>query len=152
MKFLNTPSTTFWAKLRTIIFGFLICVIWIYSVTHLLNWLYPPTTEGENPFYTPPPMTYELFMACIFAPLWEELAFRHAPGLLVKALGDKFLIPIMILSSIIFGWGHGHGPESVMRQGAMGFVFFYVYIKNGYSYWSSVVLHAAWNTFVFFLV
>lgn len=152
MKFLNTPSTSFWAKLRTILFGFLTVFIWIYFVTHLLNWLYPPTTEEGNPYYTAPPLAYELFMACIFAPLWEELAFRHAPGLLVKALGDKFLVPVMILSSAIFGWGHGHGPESVMRQGVMGFVFFYVYIKNGYSYWSSVVLHAAWNTFVFFSV
>lgn len=155
MKFLLNPAVTFRSKIKFIIFGFILTLVYILGISHLLDYLNPPAPSNVPTFFidpTQPPIAYLFFMTVIVAPLWEELAFRHGPGLIVKALGPDVMLPVMLISSAIFGWGHGQGAESILRQGVMGFIFFSVYIKNGYSYWSSVLLHASWNAFVFFLV
>lgn len=89
------------------------------------------------------------FFSCILAPLWEEAAFRHAPLQLGKAfkekLGVDLIIPIVIISSAIFGWGHGSGPISIMIQGVGGVVLSFVYVRNNYSYLSSTFVHFLWN-------
>lgn len=139
--------------MKFVIFAFVLLLLWMTGITHLLHFLNPPPPPSNFPsfdFSVDPPLAYILFLMCIVAPLWEELAFRHGPGLIVKAMGKEVMLPVMIISSAIFGWGHGHGPESILRQGVMGFIFFSLYIKNNYSYWSSVLLHALWNTFCFF--
>jgi membrane protease YdiL (CAAX protease family) len=152
--FLSTPTTKFPDKVKNIFISYIIIFVWVFLISHLLNFLDPPPifTDEETPSI--PSHIYilsQFFFLVISAPLWEELAFRHAPALLAKALGKGFLFPIMIISSMLFGWGHNNGPESLMLQGCMGFVFFCLYIKNGYSYWSSVVLHALWNGVLFWL-
>jgi len=91
-----------------------------------------------------------IFRCCVFAPLWEELAFRHAPILIAKEFGiRRFLLPVLIISSILFGYLHG-GPENVLIQGIYGFIFACVYVKNDFSYRSSVIIHSMWNIFVTF--
>ena len=155
-QFLNYPTKKFKNKVINILIGYFILFIWIYLADKLINFLDPPPTalfDSSSPDDTTPSkiaLLSEFFFAVILAPLWEELAFRHAPALIAKALGEKLLMPIIIISSIIFGWEHGHGPESLLLQGVMGFIFFSVYVKNNYSYWSSVTLHSLWNGVIFF--
>jgi len=89
------------------------------------------------------------FFGCILAPLWEELVFRHAPLLIAKKFKKKLKIdftwPIVIISSVIFGWGHGFGPISILIQGVGGLILSFVYLKNNNSYWSAVATHFLWN-------
>jgi len=148
MKFLNFPSTTISSKIRNILLAYLAIFTYIFLISKFLDFLEPPEQLLSSSSDSIPPFIYLLnkfFFGVIWAPLWEELSFRHAPALIAKGLGEKFLIPIMIISSVLFGWGHGNGSESLLLQGVMGFVFFIVYVKNNYSYWSSVTLHAMWN-------
>lgn len=145
---LNSPSTTFRDKLITILFGYLIVFLWMEFVGHLLHWLYPPPPDSAfSQFFAPtkPPLRYEIFLTVIWAPFWEEIFNRHAYGLIVKQIGSQFLLPAMIISSFIFGWLHDNGQLSILRQGVMGMVFFYVYAKNGYSWRSSWAVHFLWN-------
>lgn len=151
MKFFIISSRKLKSKLINILICYLFFFIWCYLANSLLNYLNPPDPLSQVPFDFGPPLKYIFFMSCIFAPLWEELVFRFAPATIAKHTGREFLLPIMIISSAWFGWLHGDGPESIMRQGVMGFVFFWLYLKNGYSYWSSVVLHSLWNTSIFLI-
>jgi membrane protease YdiL (CAAX protease family) len=152
---LNSPSTTFFAKFRTIILGYIVLAVWMVANSHFMTWLYPPPPPDPNMIGIPPdyvpPFRYDFFFAVLWAPFWEEFTFRHAAGLIVKKIGNGFLMPIMIISSVIFASGHSDSLQlNVMRQGVMGMIFFYVYVKNGYSVWSSMLLHAAWNATVMF--
>ena len=128
--------------------------IWMISISHLLTWLYPPPPPLLPLFLRQsepePPFRYTIFIALIWAPFWEEMFNRHAYGLIIKQIGSKFLLPTMLISSFIFGWLHGNGQTSILKQGMMGMVFFYVYVKNGYSWRSSSILHSLWNATVIF--
>ncbi len=139
-------------KLSYISLGFLFTIIWIALIKEILPLLlsYNIFTGGFT--YT----KLGLFVfACIIAPLWEEAAFRHAPLQLAKSFKEKLdidlVIPIVILSSMIFGWGHGNQAVSIIIQGVGGFVLSAVYIKTKYSYWSSVFTHFLWNFSLLFL-
>lgn len=156
MKFLNTPSTKFSSKLATLFFAYVFLLAYMVGTSHFMTWLYPPPPEAAfNPFAIPeeaPPLRYSIFMMMIFAPIWEEMVFRHSAGLLVKKLGSGFLLPIMIISSFIFAQGHPNGTQmNVMHQGVAGMLFFYVYVKNGYKPVWNIILHSIWNASVFFL-
>lgn len=98
-----------------------------------------------------------IFYSCICAPVFEELIFRHIPLQTAKLIYDpnsakglKLTVLVILMSSFIFGWGHGRGWDSVILQGFLGVGFCYVYLKNGYSYWSSVILHSLYNLFWLF--
>lgn len=125
-------------------------VIWAILVTKFLGFLWPEVFGKESGamnwvyqfFFTPaPPYRWQFFMSVIAAPLWEELAFRVAPYKIAKNLGAQYFVPVMILSTILFGWGHGAGTISLLFQGFGGLFLTYAYVKTGYSYWSSVTLH-----------
>lgn len=115
-----------------------------------------------------------LFFSCIFAPLWEELAFRYVPLKLAKALeimlvktlphkirrnlgveydherghlygnlkGTGFILPTILLSSVVFGQAHG-STVNIMIQGVGGVVFSWLMLKGGY--WPAVIAHSMWN-------
>jgi len=92
-----------------------------------------------------------LLFVCVIAPLWEELVFRHVPIRIAKSVPGGYgnlLLPIVLGSSVIFGLVHG-GPPNILFQGVGGFLMAIVYIRNGYDYWSAVILHSTWNLFVF---
>jgi len=147
-------ENTFQTKLLRIFGAVFILVLWLF----VFNKFILPKLTSWNPFTG----TYEetkiglFFFAIIFAPLWEELAWRWFPITLArqlkKHLGIELLWPIVVLSSIHFGWGHGFGPISLLMQGIGGMALSYVYIKNGFSYWSSVTMHALWNLTVVFIL
>jgi len=120
-----------------------------------------------------------LFLTCIFAPLWEELAFRYVPLGMAKSLeimlvrdlshkvrrnrgveydhehghlygnlkGTGFILPVILLSSVVFGQAHGH-TINIMIQGVGGIVFSWLMLKSGY--WSAVVAHSMWNFMLMF--
>lgn len=99
------------------------------------------------------PSKYFIFFSyCIFPPLFEELLFRHVPIRFAKAAGEKYIIPTIIFTSAIFGLVHGNGMYSVLIQGVGGFVLSCLYIKNNYSYWSTVTAHSLWNISVIYLI
>lgn len=100
-----------------------------------------------------------IFFACILAPVWEELAFRWywfskklrnrdedeilKPGV-IALLGRKPIYPIVIITSLVFGVVHG-GAINILLQGFGGFVLSYVYLRNGRSLGSGMVLHSLFN-------
>lgn len=136
-------ETSFLGRLRTIGAGYAFMLFWCVFVKFFLTTLY--NTHLQWSIEPQPGPLYLFFFMCIWAPLWEELAFRYAPMKIAKILGKKTILPIAIISSMLFGWGHGYGPISLLFQGVMGFTFCCVYIKNGFSYWSTVFLHFLWN-------
>ena len=140
MDFFTPSATTLLDKIKNICTGYTAMIIWVFFISLLLNFLWTPLQF----FYIPEPIQYTIFFTCIFAPLWEELAFRVIPIKLALNLNPESLPAVVALSSIIFGFGHG-GVENILIQGVMGVILSWVYIKNNYSYWSSVSLHALWN-------
>jgi len=89
-------------------------------------------------------------MACVMAPLWEELFFRAAPLQLIRSSQiNPFYV--IVITSVIFGLSHG-SVYNIFFQGVYGVVFSYLYIRNNYDYWSSVILHSLWNLSVIYFV
>jgi hypothetical protein len=156
VKFLTeNQASTFLQKAANVALGFVIDLIWVPIILLVIKLLDVSPTEVLPSFFfqfeESPHLLF--FLAVICAPLWEEAAFRYAPYKIAQAfgkhvnpeLGRALLIPIMIIATALFGWGHGYGIYSLLVQGVGGFIISCVYIKNGYSYWSSVALHALWN-------
>lgn len=133
-------------NLSVVLGAFAGIIIWL---TVLLKG-YSFIVGGINPFTGSPLFTPlgVFIMACLVAPLWEEAVFRHAAlriGKSFKERGMDMLIPISIISSAIFGWGHGSGPISITIQGIVGMLLCYVYVKTNYNYWCAVITHFLWN-------
>lgn len=91
----------------------------------------------------------DLFFIVLIGPMVEELQYRWAPITFAKYLGKEYILPIIVLSSIIFGYDHGNGLVSLLIQGVGGFAYCILYIRNNYSYWSCVAVHSTWNLFTF---
>lgn len=140
MEMFKNVAHTLKDKTMNVVIGLAIIYLWVGIMNKFLQVLelisFAGLTLSINNFV----------FACILAPLWEEAAFRYAPITIAKKFGKDYLLPVIVISSIIFGWLHGHGVYSLIFQGVMGLVLSWVYIKNNYSYWSSVALHSAWNT------
>lgn len=132
-------------KLRNIFITAGIIVLWMcIYFDHILTKLGTITENGfiENKYG-------DLFFTLVAPPLWEELAWRWFPITLAlqlkKHLSLDLLVPICVLASISFGLVHGMGAVSIFGQGIGGLALCYLYIKNGYSYWSTVCAHFLWN-------
>lgn len=140
--FLKNQATTVSQKAKNIGIGFIVLLAWSFIVTYLFGFMgsFGDIFKKQN--------IPTFFFACIVAPLWEELYYRYVPIQISKAFGHKFLMPILIFSAVNFGFGHGNELFHLFMQGVMGMIFSWVYLKNKYSYWSSVILHCLWNTFV----
>jgi membrane protease YdiL (CAAX protease family) len=148
LKFLlENPATTFLHKARNIVFAISIIVVWVMLSATTLQ----AAKFGQFPFFAPVNPFYGFFSLCILAPLWEELAFRYGPLRISKVLGKETLIPTMLVSSIIFGLGHG-SVDNILIQGVAGFVLCCLYLKNNYSYISCVITHASWNLLVAYIL
>lgn len=138
-------------KLINIGAGYALMLVWVVIITKLLGFLYDPSSNifSQFYFYKEPSIYFKVFMACIWAPLWEELVFRNAPLQLIRG-SQTNPIHVIVITSALFGWLHG-GPVNIMIQGVYGVVFSYVYLRNGYCYWSSVILHSLYNASLFFI-
>lgn len=136
-------------KIKNILVMLMLQLLWVSGIVIFFRWFLDqpdPTPQYYNvPVY--------LLFACILAPLFEELFFRVIPLETHKLITQnssetvksKSLLLTVLLSSFLFGWAHGITFHSLLVQGVGGLCLSYVYIKNGYSYWSSVTLHALWN-------
>lgn len=127
-------------KIKNIIFVLALAIAWVFNISKLLSYINQDYLLGS------------LFYSCLCAPLFEELIFRHIPFQTLnlipfKSEADqtKMIMLVTMMSSFIFGWLHGNGWNSVLIQGFLGLGFCYIYLKNGYSYWSSVLAHLLWN-------
>lgn len=150
-------------KIKNILFAWSINIFYILIAFSFLTWMFDVdsvTSWIQSTCFT---SSYSLdtisllygnfaafFMACIFAPIWEEAAFRFFPIQLAKSSKDKakILLPIVIISSIVFGICHG-SIINIMIQGAGGFILAWVALKNN-DFWSSVIAHAIWNWMIMF--
>lgn len=143
---LGKTSELFLDKIKNVVFAFFICLVWVFSIDALLKYLVDPSTQ----FYKAP-IKYTFFMSCIWAAIWEEIGFRWLPITIARGFNDKMVFPVILMSSLIFGWGHGYGPTSLLIQGVMGLILSAVYLKNGNIVYS-MVLHSGWNTFCLFVL
>ncbi len=81
----------------------------------------------------------------IFAPLFEELAFR---GLLFAILRRKFrFLPAALISAGIFGLAHGYGPVGLISVCWSGVLWAWIYEKTG-SLAPGILAHALNNLLV----
>jgi membrane protease YdiL (CAAX protease family) len=147
LQLLGKPSLKLTDKCKNIATAFVLKLAWVMFIAFFINDLQKEQLllQVESPKLV-------FFMACVWAPIWEEVVFRWAPITIAKGMNEKLLWPVIIISSAIFGWGHGEGPYSLLIQGMGGIMLSFLYIKNNYSLWSSIVLHSMWNTFVIFLI
>lgn len=154
MKWLfSNPALKLRDKIFNILAAFGINLLWIIFIQFLLNYMYGYNVFQIGPFFPPPPSSlFIFFSACIFAPFFEEALFRYAPISIVRSYGEKKILPMIVITSAIFGWVHGHGMYSILVQGVGGFILSCLYIKNNYSYLSSVAAHFLWNLSVIYLL
>lgn len=149
-RMLGKPSVLLADKCKNIATALVVSFVWVVFIAAVLNSL---SLGGDlNILLGMRSPTETFFMACVWAPIWEEFVFRWAPIKLARAAGGATLLPIIIIASAIFGWGHGAGPYSLLIQGAMGLVFSVLYIKNNDSVLSTIIAHSMWNTFVIFIL
>jgi len=141
-------------KVGNVIVAFFAMVIWSAFVVWITSLLAGEKTYSDSE--REGSVAFNLVMTCILPPLWEELKYRVVYLKVAKFIdratnaNGEIIILGMLVSSIDFGWGHGFGIYSLLMQGVFGLMLAWVYIKNGYSYISSVALHFLWNTYVIF--
>lgn len=139
LKYLGKRTDSFWGKVSLIGNAFLFLLIYTMLFQRFFSKYFVAGTIFTS-------VTF--IRACVIAPLWEEIAFRYVP---MKLAGEKYMLPVMVGSSIYFGLQHG-GIENIFIQGVAGMVLCCVYIKSNYSIWVNMTLHALWNAFVMFIV
>lgn len=150
-KFLKRKETTLLGKLSNIATAYIAVLICNSLVVLLYGYLF--ATKQTDQFFVQPVYKHEFlmqfFFMCISAPIWEEALFRFAPIEIIRKTKKSLLFPFIIITSIVFGWLHG-SVENIWMQGVFGLIASVLYIKNNYSYLSSVCLHFLWNTSLFF--
>ena len=140
------------AKIKNILMTLGGIIILITISAHLITYLTPQSTDEGLPSFNQIPdgvIFYKLLMGCLIAPVVEESLFRYLPLQLIRHRPDykKLEIPVVVGVSIIFGWMHGD-EVNVFIQGIIGLCLFWVYIKNGYSLMSSIIVHCLYNFYV----
>lgn len=150
---LNIEVTNF-GKFKNILFGAVAYILW----TKVIFWIYGKTVPEYagilNPLqiYSQPPSKEYIFVSmCIFAPIIEEIIYRVHLSVANKFKVEGLLTYLIIFSSVIFALNHPGQDFAVPVQGVAGLLFCYVYIKNGFSYISSVVMHFFINLYFFLL-
>jgi len=86
------------------------------------------------------PVALNLLLACIVAPLAEELMFRRLLLDRLRPYGDRFAIAA---SALCFGLFHGN-LNQFFYAAALGLVFAYVALRTG-CLWQTILLHAMVN-------
>lgn len=131
-------------KLFNIGFAFVMALVVTFIFAIVLNYLYPGADISI--LATEKSSLRTILFACIFAPFMEEFFWRWAPITLMRhnKNWDKTKWAFVVIVSFLFGVWHGD-YSNVYQQGVVGFFLGWVYIKNNYSYLSSVFLHMCWN-------
>lgn len=86
------------------------------------------------------PVALNLLLACVIAPLAEEMMFRRLLLDRLRPYGDRFAV---IASALCFGLFHGN-LNQLFYAFALGLVFAYVALRTG-CLWQTILLHAMVN-------
>lgn len=152
--FLFSPPTkrqSFWKKLFNILIVVVLARLWADAMHNFFNYMnrWAPFDPPVEPDITPP-MYYTFFWTCIVTPIWEELRWRWFPIRIARQFGKEFVFPACVIASISFGLAHGEELQSLLMQGVGGMLFCILYIKNKYSYPSTVFAHFLYNSSLVF--
>lgn len=127
--------------------------LWMIGFMSFVSLLWPMFGK-----YVPPPsyndpieMIYgetkiwTLFVACIVAPVFEEILFRWIPVRFAEQASRRLYVPILVMSQFIFAYMHGVNEFVYFIQGIGGLALTWIYIRNGKNLWWSIGYHALWN-------
>lgn len=155
LKFLKKQAKSTFERIGTITAGYFVTVLATIGAVKFYSWLFELDQSSSgfgftifDQFFAPYKHLFaiQFFFGCIIAPLIEEILFRHLPLQVIRATKkEELLVPTILFTSVVFGLMH-EGAASIPIQGVFGLIASIVYLKNGYSYISSVALHAIWNT------
>jgi len=97
-----------------------------------------------------------LALAWTLAALGEEFVYRgYLLTRIARVLGDtpRAWTGALIVTSILFGLGHGYqGASGMIAAGLGGFVFGLLYLATGRNLWVAVVAHGTMDTVGFLLL
>jgi uncharacterized protein len=111
-----------------------------HLTSHWVEWF-----DADLVWATPSLTAVSLLEYVIFAPLFEELAFR---GLLFALLRRKFrFLPAALISAGIFGIAHGYGLAGLLSVCWSGVLWAWIYEKTG-SLLPGILAHAINNLLV----
>lgn len=111
-----------------------------HLASHWTEWF-----DGDLVWGSPSVTMVSLLEYVIFAPLFEELAFR---GLLFAILRRKFsFLPAALISAGIFGLAHGYGAVGLISVCWSGVLWAWIYEKTG-SLAPGILAHAINNLLV----
>ena len=109
-------------------------------VSHWTEWF-----DADLVWGTPPTLAVSLMEYVLFAPVFEELAFR---GLLFGVLRRRFhLWTAAILSAALFALAHGYGLIGFLSVFWSGLIWAWAYERTG-SLWTGMIAHAINNLLV----
>ena len=112
----------------------------LHLTSHWVEWF-----DADLVWATPSLTAVSLVEYVIFAPLFEELAFR---GLLFAILRRKFrFLPAALISAGIFGVAHGYGLVGLLSVCWSGVLWAWIYEKTG-SLLPGILAHAINNLLV----
>lgn len=113
---------------------------WLDLANHWTEWFDPNLVWASGSA-----LTVSLLEYVIFAPVFEELAFR---GLLFAVLRRRFsFVPAALLSASIFALAHGYGLIGFVSVLWSGFLWAWIYEKTG-SLIPGMIAHAVNNLLV----
>lgn len=113
---------------------------WLDLANHWTEWFDPNLVWASGSV-----LTVSLLEYVIFAPIFEELAFR---GLLFAVLRRRFsFVPAALLSASIFALAHGYGLIGFISVLWSGFLWAWIYEKTG-SLIPGMIAHAMNNLLV----
>lgn len=148
---LQNPETTFSGKCKNVVFGWGAYMLWVTFMLGFYKLLIPEFGDIRLIYGFNPSDGYLFVTSCIFAPLFEEIVFRLVPLQIARIFNKgRITLLVILFSSLLFGYGHALGVWAIPIQGIGGLLFCYVYLKNGYSYSSSVIMHFLINFSLFF--
>lgn len=111
-----------------------------HQTSHWTEWF-----DADLVWATPALTAVSLIEYVVFAPLFEELAFR---GLLFAILRRKFsFLPAALISAGIFGIAHGYGLVGLLSVCWSGLLWAWIYEKTG-SLLPGILAHAINNLLV----
>jgi len=109
-------------------------------VSHWTEWF-----DADLVWGAPPTLAVSLMEYVLFAPVFEELAFR---GLLFGVLRRRFhWWPAALLSAALFALAHGYGLIGFLSVLWSGVIWAWAYERTG-SLWPGIIGHAANNLLV----
>lgn len=143
MEELLKPQQSNWiGKLMTVGLIYSLLLLWtsLISFGYSIVWPRPPVEFSY-------PSAATIFTGLLIAPLVEEIVYRLGPITVARHF-NLSLLPVILVSSVMFAEIHAGGYFAIPIQGVAGLGLSAVYARHGY--WPSVILHTMWNFTYYF--